>query len=564
MMNIYELQRKLEDLRRLPKETEWVEFKHNNENLVEIGEYISAISNGAVLKRKRFGYLVWGIEDKSLRIVGTSFQPRRKMIGNEELENWLLRLLNPRIDFRIYEFQQDNFPMVMFEIQAANSVPIRFRGEAFIRIGSYKKKLKDYPEKERKLWHILSVGHLDWSAQIVEGASLDDLDPRAVQFALLQYREKHPDRSEEIDTWDNISFLNKAKICVSGKMTRAALLLLGREESSHFLSPAQVRIIWVLRDDQGVEKDYEHFDLPFVQASNQILSKIRNLTVRQLPSGTLFPHEFKQYDPWVIREILHNCIAHQDYTMGGRITIVETPEYLLFSNLGLFIPGTVEEMICSDAPPEIYRNFFLAQAMVNLNMIDTIGSGIKRMFIRQRERSFPMPDYELDEPDKVVVRLMGQVLDERYTRLLLSKTELSLMDVIALDKVQKNRPLEEGAFKQLKRRKLIEGRRPNLFVSERVAAATGNGMSYIKNRAFDKAHYKDMVEAYLIKFGEAHRPEFDALLLNKLSDTLSESQKKRFITNLLQEMRKNGRIISEGTTRWATWHISKIGSEENV
>ncbi len=132
--------------------------------------------------------------------------------------------------------------------------------------------------------------------------------------------------------------------------------------------------------------------------------------------------------------------------------------------LGSFIPGTAEETIRSDAPPEIYRNPFLAQAMVNLKMTDTIGSGIKRMFTLQRERSFPMPDYELDDPKKVEVVLAGEVLDENYTRLLLSQIELDLTDVIALDRVQKKRPLNEESFQRLRSRNLIEGRRPNLFV----------------------------------------------------------------------------------------------------
>jgi ATP-dependent DNA helicase RecG len=283
--------------------------------------------------------------------------------------------------------------------------------------------------------------------------------------------------------------LNKANVCIGGKVTRSALLLLGKPESAHLLSPAQARITWVLRDEKKQEKDYRHFDPPLILAGDNLLQRIRNLTIRQLPSGTLFPLEVTQYDPWVMRETLHNCIAHQDYGMGGRCNVVETPDTLLFTNLGSFIPGTLEEMIRSDAPPEIYRNPFLAQAMVNLNMIDTIGSGIKRMFTRQWERSFPMPDYELDDPKKVAVRLTGQVLDENYTRLLLSQAELELIDVIALDKVQKKRAIDEQSFKRLKARKLIEGRRPNLFVSAKIAAATGDKAGYIKNRAFDKQHY---------------------------------------------------------------------------
>jgi ATP-dependent DNA helicase RecG len=154
-------------------------------------------------------------------------------------------------------------------------------------------------------------------------------------------------------------------------------------------------------------------------------------------------------------------------------------------------------VIVRDAPPEVYPNRFLAEAMVNLNMIDTIGSGIKRMFTKQRQRNFPMPDYDLSEPDRVKVRIIGKVIDEKYTRMLMARTDLDLLDVIALDKVQKGKPLTEDELKSLKAKKLVEGRRPNLYVSATVAAATETQADYIKKRAFDKDHYKKMVVSYL-------------------------------------------------------------------
>ena len=182
--------------------------------------------------------------------------------------------------------------------------------------------------------------------------------------------------------------------------------------------------------------------------------------------------EVTQYDPWVIREVLHNCIAHQDYSEGGHINVIEEPDTLLFTNLGDFLPGSVEEVIHIDAPPELYRNRFLAEAMVNLNMIDTIGSGIKRMFTKQRERYFPLPDYDLNELNHVKVRIFGKILNERYTHVLIERTDLNLWDVIALDKVQKGKPLTTEEFSSLKKKGLIAGRRPNLYVSANIAAAT--------------------------------------------------------------------------------------------
>lgn len=561
-MTSAELQAKLTELLALPAEIEWVEFKHNNANPQEIGEYLSALYNAAALHRQPHGYLVWGVEDGTLTVKGTTFKPHQtKGAGNEDLEPWLARLVSPRIDFKFFEFTHDGHAVVLCRIQAANSTPVAFSGREWVRVGSHKKPLKDYFEKERELWRLLSGPTQDWSAQICPDATLNDLDPAAIAFARQQYKKKYPGLATEVDGWGDMTFLNKAKVCVGGKITRTAIILLGRPEAEHYLSLAIARITWVLKDEQGIEKDYQHFGPPLILAVDQVFAKVRNLTYRYLPDASLFPVEVTQYDHWVIRETLHNCIAHQDYTKAGRINVVEGPDSLLFTNLGEFLPGSVEKAILHDAPLEHYPNRCLAEAMFNLNMIDTIGSGIKRMFTKQRERNFPMPDYDLSEEGRVKVRIIGKVIDEKYTRMLMGRTDLKLLDVIALDKVQKGKPLTDDEFKALKAKKLVEGRRPNLFVSAEVAVATETQAEYIKKRAFDKDHYKQMVVAYLTKFGEAKREDIDKLLIDKLSDALDDDQKRNFITNLLQEMRKDGVLDREGATRWSKWRLHKPPAE---
>ena len=245
-------------------------------------------------------------------------------------------------------------------------------------------------------------------------------------------------------------FFNKAKLTVRGALTHAALLLLGREESSSLLAPAVAHISWILKNERNEELDYEHFGPPLLLNVNKVLARIRNLTVRELPDGTLFPVELTQYDPWVIREALHNCIAHQDYGLRGRVQVVETPHALLLTNVGGFLPGRVEAVIDQDAPLEIYRNPYLAEAMVSLNMIDTQGGGIKRMFQAQRRRFFPLPDYDLSQPDRVMVTLRGRILDVRYTRLLMAQGELDLGTIMLLDKVQKGQRIDADEAKRLK------------------------------------------------------------------------------------------------------------------
>lgn len=146
----------LASLLALPKETEWVEFKHNNEKPEEIGEYISSLANAALLHEKDAGYLVWGVEDGSHRVIGTTVNPRQRKVGNEELENWLAHNLSPRVDFRFHECQRDGCRMVLLQVQPAVGAPVAFKGTEWIRVGGIKKKLKDHPGKEKDLWLALS------------------------------------------------------------------------------------------------------------------------------------------------------------------------------------------------------------------------------------------------------------------------------------------------------------------------------------------------------------------------------------------------------------------------
>ena len=555
-MNQAQLGEKLSELVSLPQECEWVEFKSNYAEPQLIGEYLSALSNAAALHRQSHGYIVWGVEDGSHNIIGTNFKPHQtKGAGNEDLEPWLARLLSPRMEFRIFEFSAgDEKPIVLFQVQAANSSPVAFSGREYIRVSSHKKPLMEFKEKERELWQILSSPNEDWSKQFCEGAGLDDLDPLAIKKAREVYKTKHPKLAGEVDGWDDRTFLNKSKICVDGRITNTAILLLGKEESTHFLSPSVAQITWVLKDKDGVDKDYRHYGPPFLLAVDELFSNIRNLTIRHLPDGTLFPVEVSQYDPWVLREILHNGIAHQDFSMRGRINVIETEDdSILFTNLGQFLPGSVEEVIRRDQPQEEYRNRFLVDAMVNLNMIDTIGSGIRRSFGIQRERNFPMPTFDLSESGRVKVRVIGQILDPNYTRMLMSQTNLDLLDVITLDKVQKGLPITGDEAKSLRSKKLIEGRRPNIHVSADVAAATDTMVDYLKRRGIDKEYCQRMVIELLQKQSDASRSEIESLLLAKLSDALDNDQKKNFIQNLLQAMRRDGIIMVRGLGKAARW-----------
>ncbi len=550
-MNAQELTALLDRLRGEPHETEWLEFKENHYEPQVLGEYLSALANAACLAGKPRGYLVFGIQDQTHAVVGTQFDPYAvKAKGNQDLLLWLAMGLQPNVGFEVHVLAHPKGKVVFFEVGPAWDRPVRFYGTAFIRVGTSKTELNKHPEKERAIWS----RRPDWSGHVCEGATLEDLDPAALVKAREQFRIKHPKQAAEVGGWDDATFLNKAKFTVRGAVTNAALLLLGKPESATLLSPAVARISWILKDAQNRELDYEHFGPPFLLQVDRVLGRIRNLNVRALPSGTLFPQEITQYDPWVIREALHNAIAHQDYGLRGRVNVVETPSSILLTNVGCFLPGDVDKVIRQDAPLEIYRNPFLAEAMVNLNMIDTQGGGIKRMFQKQRQRFFPMPDFNLAESERVQVSIPGNILDEQYSRLLMERADLELWQVILLDRVQKRLRITHEAHRFLKSARLVEGRYPNLLIAGRVAKLTGQKARHIRERGFNKQYYLDAIEALVREHQPIPRQEIDRLLMDKLPEVLSEKQKKAKIHNLMAELVRKGRIENRGSRGQPAWH----------
>lgn len=545
-------------LRAMPSETEWFEFKRDRYESQQIGEYLSALANSACLANQPRGYLVFGVDNVSHDVVGTSFDPNTaKGKGNQDLLPWLSAGLQPNTGIEAHVAQYPTGRVVMLEVGPANGVPVSFYGGAHVRVGSSKTALRNHPEKARAIWTRGS----DWSAGVCKEASLDALDPEALAKAREQFVAKHHAQAGEVGGWDDRTFLNKARVLRQGQVTNAAILLLGRAESAALLSPAVAKISWILKDAENRELDYEHIGPPFLLAGDRLLKRIRNLTVRALPSGTLFPKEIDQYDAWVVREALHNAVAHQDYRRHGRIVVVEFPDRLLVHNVGDFLPGDVETVIRQDAPPANYRNPFLADAMVELNLIDTQGGGIKRMFETQRRRSFPLPDYDLAKPSEVTVTVTGRILDERYTRLLMERTDLDLAQIMLLDRVQKRQRVSQGDHRRLKAAGLVEGRYPSLIVAGAVAKATGAAGQHIRERGLDKQYYLDLILALVRQHQPVGRGDVDQLVAPKLPDRLTEEQKRRKVHNLLQELRQAGRICNRGTRSKPMWVIAERGGD---
>ena len=540
----------------------------------DIGKYLSALGNAAVLERHDRAWLLWGVDNAIHEVKGTSFDPfQAKGEGSQSLVMWLTQKTLPRADFQFHEVQHPQGRVILLEIHPPRSAPLAFAGERYIRIDSHKTRLAHHSDKESRLWALLGQKE-DWSGEVVAQASIDDLDLEAIAAARRRFTEyliksepdpaRHEQIRQEAASWPVPTLLNKARITRQGKITRSALLLLGRDEAAHFLLPADTKITWVLRDDQNRTETSQHFGLPLLLSTDKVFSRIRNVTVEHMPDHTLFPTAVTRYDAWVMREALHNCVAHQDYRLGGKINVVEHPDRLVFSNLGEFIPPSVEWMLEHQSPLEHYRNQWLIDGMVRLRMIDQVGSGIRRMFETQRERFFPMPDYVIDVPGlghpRVEVTISGTILDVNYTKLLMKRGDLDLRQVLLLDCVQKHRAISGEAAKLLKQANLIEGRAPNFHVSAKVAAWTGDKARYIRNRGFDDQYYRGLVLEFLQKYGQASRRELDELLLPKLPDVLDAAQKGHKIRNLLQAMRREGLIHREGAKVTGVWHLGPSSS----
>lgn len=542
-------------------ENECVEFKEASHDYKtsEIGKYFSALSNEANLKGRASAWLVFGVRNSNRTVVGTSYREDRERLMS--LKHQVTGGIEPSMSFtEIHEFQHDGHRVILFQIPPApQGIPISWNGHHWAREHESLVALSE-PKRQQ----ILSQSpQADWSAEIIVEASIGDLDAAAIAKAREVFSQKFSSRIDatEIGGWDDSTFLDKAKLTRSGQITRTAILLLGKSESSHFISPHVAEMSWKL---VGEETAYEHFSPPFLLTTSDLYRCIRNIKLTLLPAGELIPREVTKYDQRIILEALHNCIAHQDYTMCERILVTERPTELEFRNAGAFYDGTPEDYLLSSRSPARYRNRLLAEAMVNLRMIDTMGFGIREVMFRgQARRFFPLPDFDLSDPSHVVLRIVGRFIDENYSRILLEKHDIEWPDVLALDKVQKGIVPEDAAVARLRKLKLIEGRKPNLHVAADLLNSPEARAEYIRHRALDDDFYSQLIIEFLEKFRDARRADIDRLLIEKLSDSLSPAQKEQKVKNLLQNLRKRGIITPHGKTRNAVWRLVSAADSDN-
>lgn len=538
-------------------EFEIVEFKEakGQFDTNKIGQYFSAISNEANLKRQQFGWLIFGVSERK-EIVGTNF---KKGDGNlDKFKYEISKNTNDNISFiDIVELKpivnNSTSRVLMFKIPAAvTGFPTSWKNHYYARSGDSLIPLQQY-----KIDEIRSQERLDWSKQIVKGATIDSLNKEAISLAKKKYKERMNEKyaNKEIDSMTDEQFLTKMKLLHNGKVTNAAMILLGNSDYDYLISRPPT-IMWRLYGARGEDKDYEIFTIPFINVIDQIFLKIRNLTYRYMPNQmTLFPFETQQYDTWLLRELLNNCIAHTNFQLGGRIYVNEFEDKIIITNPGNFIPGSIESVLQVSYNPPFYRNQLLAETMVKLYMIDTATMGIRKVFRIQKEKYFPLPDYDLSVLNQVSVTVYGKILNNDYMHILYDYPDLDLETVFLLDRVQKGLSISNENIAHLRKLKLVEGRKSNLFLSASVSKSIEGEAQYIKNKGFDDQYYKDLIIEYLKKFNSAKKKDIRVLLWDKLPDILDDKQKERKIGNLLASLKKE-KIIKTSISDRTEWILN--------
>jgi len=537
-----ELNKILYDALSLTAESEIVEFKEakNDFHFDDIGKYFSALSNEANLRGKEYAWLIFGVEDKSHKIVGSQYRPFRKSL--DSLKKEIAEQITNKITFHeIYELLTPEGRVVMFQIPAApQGIPIEFKGFYYGRRNESLVGLTiDKIDRIRN-----QAIDRDWSRKIIPEATIEHLDKEAIAKAREQFKKRRSNLAKDVDGWSDELFLDKAGVTIEGKITNTAVLLLGKETSHHLLSPAIGQISWILKDAPG---GFDHFYTPMILSVDKAIDCVRNTKYRYLIDDTTsFPDEVEHYDDWVMREALNNAVAHQDYSKSSRIIFLEYNNRLIIDNAGSFIPDSVEAAIHYDRPQPYYRNPFLVAAMVNLNMIETVGDGIKKMFTIQRSRFFPLPTYNISDEKHTEVTIYGELINENYSRQLKKHPELSLDDVISLDKVQKRLPLKESEIERLRELKLVAG-----FSSDLQIAGHYKKISY--------KDYKQMILDLIAENGSATKEDIVNLVMPTLSPDEPKEKRLKKIANIVTRMSAKEQVIvnSSASDKYPVWRLSK-------
>jgi len=385
------------ELTRLPNETEWVEFKHNNADPQTIGEYISALANSAALMGKQTAYMVWGVDNDSHDVIGTSFRPALARHKQQELESWLLQKTAPKIHFRFFELTtpDEGVAVVILEIQAASHTPVQFDGVEYIRVGSYKKKLRAFAEKERELWRVFD--RVPFEQQLAaEHVSADEV------LKLLDYPAYFdltdlplPDGRNAI-----LSALEADKLIQrsdSGQwhISNLGAVLFARQlQRFDTLARKSVRLILYQGDGRFETIRELEVSKGYAVGFEGVIDYLKALLPSNEEIGKAFREEVPMYPELALRELVANAIIHQDFSLRGTGVMVE----IFATRLEITNPGVplVDTQRFLDTPPQS-RNEALASFMRRLHVCEERGTGIDKVVFQTELYQLPAPVFERTE-----------------------------------------------------------------------------------------------------------------------------------------------------------------------
>ena len=492
--------------------------------------------------------------DKTLEIVGTDTY-------NYDVQKARLRLISqctnlPSEGLMVEEFVTSDTCKTVWVIHVPKHLkrqPVYAHNKAWQRIDDSLIEMTD--SRKNTILEERDDTAFDWTAEVIDDATLDDLEPDAILKAREGYKQRFPKLAKVCDGWSDKVFLDKAGLTVGGKVTRTTLLLVGKETSAYKLNHI-AQIVWKCFQDGQVFGDI--YTIPFVLTTTELLHRIRNYRFKIYPKNSLIPAEVWKYDTESILEGMHNSIAHQNYEKGARIIVTEDKNSLKFQNDGTFFEGDYRQYITGEKTPKSYRNPALVKAMVNIKMIDTQGYGIHKMFVSQKERFLPMPDYDLSTVDEVVLNMPGNIIDENYSLMLLANQDLSLTDAVLLDQVQKGKGISQEAVAMLRKRKLIEGRLPHIYVAKDIAQATDQKVEYSKHKGLADRKCEALLLESLKDHGSLTKQEVVRLLWDLLPDQLEDKQKNTKVYNILRKLRESGKIVNITVGNKSVWSLAKI------
>lgn len=400
-MNASELASLVKELSRLPDETEWVEFKHNNAKPKEIGENLSALANSVALLGRKCGYILWGIDNKSHTFVGSTFRPRQSKVGNEELENWLLRLIDPRIDFRVQAGEFDNKQAILFEVPPAPNRPVCFSGTEYIRVGSYTKKLRDFPEKERALWRIFD--RVPFEKGIAEESVSADEVLNLINYPeyFLLMQNPLPDNRRAILERLTSDSVIEARGDNRYDITNVGAVLFARNLNDfQGLARKALRVI-IYKASNRVETIKEQTGgRGYAVGFEGAISYINDQLPQNEQIGQALRREVRMYPEIAIRELVANALIHQDFAVTGAGPMVE----IFTDRMEITNPGEplIDTLRFIDEPPRS-RNETLAALMRRMAVCEERGSGIDQVISNVEVFQLPAPDFRVAGANTIAV-----------------------------------------------------------------------------------------------------------------------------------------------------------------